>query len=183
MPRILLPILAVPAACAPSPQEAAMHRSDPVPLAASGSADAIPPSDPAVDVVGDRAATAPIPAPVPATGNRAPEVAGKSPVPKSPVPKAAADPSATARGRRTLSTAFVRVGPDGYLTVERFDGRLLVLRDVVMRPTDYCGTPAEGSERRYCGRYAEVAAARPGGGPGADAAPVAGPDRRAPDRR
>jgi hypothetical protein len=66
-----------------------------------------------------------------------------------------------------LSTAFVRVGPDGYLTVELRDGRVLVLRNVVMRRKDYCGLQnvggADGAE--YCGGYAEVAAARPGGHP------------------
>ncbi|WP_299429127.1 hypothetical protein [Sphingomonas bacterium] len=67
-------------------------------------------------------------------------------------------------GRRILSTAFVRVGPGGHLTVELRDGRLLVLRDVVMRAKDYCGVQAAGDPARakYCGGYAEVAAARPG---------------------
>ena len=79
------------------------------------------------------------------------------------------DTPAEALGRRTLSTAFVRIGPDGYLTVGLHDGRTVVLRDVVMRPRDYCGTPATPTVpgKRYCGGYAEVATARPGGGPGA----------------
>jgi hypothetical protein len=62
-----------------------------------------------------------------------------------------------------LSTAFVRVGPDGHLTVELRDGRTMVLRDVVMRPRDYCGVLVAGT--RYCGGYGDIAAARPGGGP------------------
>lgn len=74
------------------------------------------------------------------------------------------DSPAEARGRRILSTAFVRVGADGQLTVELHDGRVLVLRDVVMRPRDYCGVQVAGdpARARYCGGYAEVAAARPG---------------------
>ena len=75
-----------------------------------------------------------------------------------------ADTPAEAQGRRTLSTAFVRVGPDGYLTIELRDGRALVLRGVQMRATDYCGERATGG-KPYCGRYADVAGARAGGGP------------------
>jgi hypothetical protein len=95
----------------------------------------------------------PIPEPVSAAQN--PALGGR---PDSP---------AEAEGRRILSTAFVRVGPDGYLTVELHDGRVLVLRDVVMRRRDYCGTRMPGGEKgaQYCGGYADVASARPGGGP------------------
>lgn len=77
------------------------------------------------------------------------------------------DSPAAARGRRTLSTAFVRVGADGYLTVELNDGRTLVLRDVVMGPQKYCGKPASGNpvNRSHCGSYADIAAAYPGGAP------------------
>jgi hypothetical protein len=59
------------------------------------------------------------------------------------------------------------VGPDGHLTVELRDGRAMVLRDVVMRPRDYCGVQVLGglAGKRYCGGYGDVAAARPGGGP------------------
>jgi hypothetical protein len=66
-----------------------------------------------------------------------------------------------------LSTAFVMVGPGGHLTVELSDGRAVVLRDVVMRPRDYCGVQVLGGSAgaRYCGGYGDVAAARPGGGP------------------
>ena len=81
------------------------------------------------------------------------------------------DTPAEAEGRRILSTAFVRLGPGGYLTVELRDGRTLALRDVVMRRRDYCGVQAGGSPARFCGGYAEIAAARPGG-----AAAPAAPD-------
>jgi hypothetical protein len=66
-----------------------------------------------------------------------------------------------------LSTAFVMVGPDGRLTVELRDGRVLVLRNVVMRRKDYCGVQVLGGKAggRYCGGYADVAAARPGAAP------------------
>lgn len=76
------------------------------------------------------------------------------------------DTPAEVLGRRTLSTAFVRAGPDRHLTVELLDGRVIVLRDVVMGPKDYCGVQVTGNSARtkYCGGYAEVAAARPGGG-------------------
>jgi hypothetical protein len=63
------------------------------------------------------------------------------------------------------------MGPDGYLTVELRDGRAVVLRDVVMRPRDYCGVQVlDGSPgTRYCGGYGDLAAARPGGAPAPDA--------------
>lgn len=75
----------------------------------------------------------------------------------------AGSPSAM-RGRRIFSTAFVRTGPEGRLTVELRDGTMVVLRDVVMGPRNYCGTRlvAGRSADRYCGGYAEVKAARPG---------------------
>lgn len=95
-----------------------------------------------------------------------PETAAENP---SPAPRA--DSPAEAEGRRTLSTAFVRVGPDGHLTVELRDGRTLVLRDVVMCPKEYCGVQALGglAGKRFCGGYGEVAAARPGGMPASGA--------------
>src|SRR5215217_3997398 len=84
----------------------------------------------------------------------------------SPAP-AAADTQAEAEGRRTLSTAFVRVGPDGHVTVALRDGRTIVLRDLVMRPREYCGVQALGDRagKRYCGGYGEIASARAGGAP------------------
>lgn len=71
---------------------------------------------------------------------------------------------ASALGRRTLTTAFVRVGPDGYLTVKLRDGRTLILRNIVMRPNDYCGRLiyAKLPGTKYCGSYADVAIASPG---------------------
>ena len=94
-----------------------------------------------------------------------------SPVPEAaaenPAPAPRADSPAEAQGRRTLSTAFVRVGPDGHLTVELHNGRAMVLRDVVMRPRDFCGVQVLGGSagKRYCGGYGDIAAARPGGVP------------------
>lgn len=78
-----------------------------------------------------------------------------------------ADTPAEAQGRRTLSTAFVRLGPDGYLTVELRDGRVMVLKNVQMGAKDYCGVQASGdrSGTKYCGAYGDIVAARPGGGP------------------
>ena len=86
---------------------------------------------------------------------------------ENPLPPGSSDSPAEALGRRTLSTAFVQVGPDGALTVQLHDGRVLVLRDVIMRAKDYCGVQLFGSAagKRHCGGYADVAAARPGGGP------------------
>ncbi len=95
--------------------------------------------------------------------------AGPSPEPVSaaenPAPVAAADSPAAAQGRRILSTGFVRVGPDGHLTVTLRNARVLVLRDVVMRRKDYCGAYVLGGKAgaRYCGEYSEIAAAKPGG--------------------
>jgi hypothetical protein len=88
-----------------------------------------------------------------------------------------ADSPAAARGRRTLSTAFVRVGPDGRLTLELADGGVLVLRDVVMRPKDYCGLLiVDGSAtKQFCGKYGEIEKAWPGGAPVADGADLAVP--------
>lgn len=88
----------------------------------------------------------------------------------TPVPATAATPAdsaAEAEGWRILSTAVVRVGPDGQLTVTLRSGGTLVLRDVVMRRADYCGIRVSGGPtgKRFCGGYGDVAAARPGGGP------------------
>ena len=91
-----------------------------------------------------------------------------SPAPaENPAPAPRSDSPAEAQGRRTLSTAFVRMGPDGHLTVELSDGRTMVLRDVVMGPREYCGVQVLGGSagKRYCGGYGDIAAARPGGVP------------------
>src|SRR6478672_3382402 len=142
MIRILLPSLAALVACTPSPQETAMRNPSLVPVTAA-----------------------------PEPGGTHMEGQGPNPAPASaaehPVPSPRADSPAEAEGRRTLSTAFVRVGPDGQLTVELRDGRALVLRNVIMRPRDYCGVQVlgGGGGTRYCGGYGDVAAARPGGVP------------------
>ena len=83
------------------------------------------------------------------------------------LPSTLKDTPVEAVGRRTLSTAFVRVGPDGLLTVGLKNGNVLVLRNVAMRPKDYCGETVLGGSagKKYCGGYAEVASARPGGSP------------------
>lgn len=83
---------------------------------------------------------------------------------KHPTAAPAPDLPAEARGRRILSTALVRMGAGEQLTVELRDGRVLVLRDLVMRRSDYCGVEVRGGAAvsRHCGGYAEVAAARAG---------------------
>lgn len=162
MVRILLSFAAALAACTPSPQETAMPspRTDPGTTAqgsseAGSGAQASGDANPAGRGSGDQARAAVGPSPEPVS-------AAENPVSAPPV-----DSPAEAEGRRTLSTAFVRVGPDGLLTVELRSGRTLVLRDVVMRRKDYCGVQELGGPAgdRYCGGYAEVAAARPGGTP------------------
>lgn len=156
--RILLPFAATLAACTPSPEEAAMR--SPSPAGSQDANQAVP--DPAGRAAGgpERAAVGPVPEPVSEAGKPAAPAASRGPSPHG-------DSPAEAEGRRTLSTAFVRVGPDGRLTVELRDGRSLLLRDVVMRPRDFCGVEAEGgrARKRFCAGYAEVAAARPGGVP------------------
>ena len=91
-----------------------------------------------------------------------------TPEPKAIAMKSASGPRgdspAEAQGRRILSTAFVRLGAGEHLTVELHNGHVLALRDVVMRARDYCGVQiaSERGPAKYCGGYAEVAAARPG---------------------
>lgn len=164
MLRILLSLSAVIAACSPSPQEATMHQPGPPRTAGqkmgmvasdSHTHDGKPASPDAVDR--QRAAQGPILEAVSAADN---------PVAR-PTPMMAADQSAEALGRRTLSTAFVMISPDGYLTVELYDGHKVVLRDVIMRAKDYCGVRIVGNVpgKKYCGGYADVASARPGGAP------------------
>jgi hypothetical protein len=113
------------------------------------------------------------PNPVPVTAARESRVTHiPEPVSAAENPASAprADSPAEAEGRRTLSTAFVRMGPGEHLTVELRNGQEMVLRDVVMRPRDYCGVQALGGSAgtRYCGGYGDVAAARPGGAPALD---------------
>jgi hypothetical protein len=77
------------------------------------------------------------------------------------------DSPAEAVGRRTLSTAYVMLGPEGRLAITLRDGRKLVLRDVIIGPKNYCGRYVTGGKPggNYCGGYAEVAAAEPVGPP------------------
>ena len=142
MLRILLSISSIPIssmliACTPSPQKAAM----PNPSHVSGTT----------------------------VGNLDSAVMGRTPEPEAIAKKSAPGPLGDspeeAQGRRILSTAFVRLGAGGHLTVELHNGHVLALRDVVMRARDYCGVQVAGDPARakYCGGYAEVAAARPGG--------------------
>ena len=110
-------------------------------------------------------AAMPDPSAVPANTVKSSGQSSGKPSPEQAASNPLADSPEEASGRRVLSTAFVRVGPNGHLTVELRDGRVIVLRDVVMRPKDYCGVQVAGDPTRtkYCGGYAEVAAARPGG--------------------
>lgn len=91
---------------------------------------------------------------------------------------AATDPDQEVNGRQILSTAFVRMGAGEQLTVELRSGSVLVLRDVSMGRTDYCGVRVGGGSppAKYCGGYADIVAARPSA-----ASPVADPVEMAPD--
>jgi hypothetical protein len=162
MVRILLSFAAALAACTPSPEETTMRSPsrDPGMTEGSNAAGSSGRASLNANRTGrgaedrGRAAQGPIPEPVSAAEN--------------PVPaEGPADSPAEAEGRRTLSTAFVMVGPEGRLAVELRDGRVLVLRDVVMRRKDYCGVLVSGGKAgaRHCGGYADVAAARPGASP------------------
>lgn len=151
MRRILLPASAALAACTPSSRDAAMSRLSPA--SETVTRDASASQNPDVSnaaVVRVQAAQGPIVEPVSAAENPAPPTR---------------EASEEAQGRRILSTAFVRVDAHGHLTVELRDGRVMILRDVAMRPADYCGVQVRGNVpgARYCGGYADVAAARPGG--------------------
>lgn len=161
MIRILPSFAAALAACTSSPQETAMHSptqdsgTNPKSSSKAETEASVRALNPTRRSAGkqERAALGPVPEPVPAAEN--------------PAPTLPADSPAEAEGRRTLSTAFVMVGPDGRLTVELRNGRVLVLRNVVMRRKDYCGVQLLGGQAgaQYCGGYSEVAAARPGGPP------------------
>lgn len=101
----------------------------------------------------NRAAQGPIPEPVSAAAN--------------PLPPSPAASTAWTEGRRILSRAVVLMGSDRHITVELRDGRVLVLRDVVVRPKDYCGVQVLGgaAKAKHCGGFAQIVAARPGGVP------------------
>lgn len=141
MLRMSLPCFAALVACTPSPRETAMPNPSLVPQTAA---------------TGGQTARGPSPEPVSAAEN---------PAPAPPV-----DTAAEAEGRRTLSTAFVRMSAGEQLTVELRDGRTIMLRDVVMRPRNYCGVQVSdgAAGTRFCGGYADVEAARPGGIPAID---------------
>ena len=141
-----------------------MRKSSPVPGTITPGSNAARPegrgpvaSDPTGQDAGNltQAAQGPVPEPVSAADN---------PV-SIPAPAIPAVVPAEVLGRRIVSTAFVMVGPDGHLTVELRNGQVLVLRNVDMRPRDYCGLHvASGPDgMKYCGGYADVVAARPGG--------------------
>jgi hypothetical protein len=141
MLRILFPVSAALAACLPWLQETAVQRPVPGPGKASPTS--------------AKAAQGPMPEAVSAAENLL------------PAPGPLADSPEEARGRRTLSTAFVRLGPGEHLTVELRDGRVLALRDVAMRARDYCGVQVSrgAAGKRFCGSYADVRAARAVSGP------------------
>ena len=141
---MLLTLFAATVACTPPPQDTSMQNPAERADSTSNQSNEAASSRPVSATVG------PIPEAVPVTEN--------------PLPSAADSP-AEAQGRRTLTTAFVRVGPDGQLAVDLSDGRTIVLRNVVMRAKDYCGVQVSGAAtgKKYCGDYADVAAARPGG--------------------
>jgi len=143
---MLLPLFAAAVACTPSAQDSAMENPIQSPKETSQRS-----GDP-FSAGPDSATVGPMPEAISAAENPLPAIA---------------DSPAAAQGRRTLTTAFVRVGADGHLTVEIRDGRTIVLRNVVMRAKDYCGVQAFGAAagKKYCGSYSDVAAARPGGGP------------------
>ena len=154
MLRILLSISTLPIssmliACTPSPQKAAMPSPD------HFSGTTVPSSSGR------------------GVGNPEPEA-----IAKKSAPGPLGDSPAEAQGRRILSTAFVRLGAGGHLTVELHNGHVLALRDVVMRARDYCGVQVadDPARAKYCGGYAEVAAARPGGAQAvSDVEPAPGP--------
>ncbi len=103
---------------------------------------------------------------MPAAGTNAMPDPVRSPAAHVPAAPGRGDTPAEARGRRILSTAFVRTGPDGLLTIWLRDGRALVLRDMAMGAREYCGrpVPAGAAGKRHCGGYGDIAAARPGDG-------------------
>lgn len=116
----------------------------------------------------------PIPEPVSAAANPHPSTGAAA--------RGEAEPAA--RGRRIVSTAFVRLGPDGQMLVRTRKGRVLVLRSVTMEQRAVCGVAAAESMagKRRCIDYAQVTQARPVDLP-ARVDPVdAGPGQRATER-
>ena len=163
------PLSAALAACAPTPQEAAVRD--------------VAPSGPAASVMNEgmvtQAARGPIPEPVSAADNPFPGTSSVSAAaPRDGAGKAAGN--AFGERRRILSTAFVRLGPGGHLLVTMRDRREVALRDVTMEKRQFCGTSLDGQGTHYCYPYAEVVAARAVDAPvGAQAAPADGVAARA----
>src|SRR3978361_314766 len=141
MPCLLPPCIAALVACNPPPKEATMRNPSSVPGTAARESRA-------TETEGQGSA-APGPTGQGAQGPQLEPVSAAGSSASAP----RADSPAEAQGRRALSTAFVRVGPDGHLTVELRNGRFMVLRDVVMRPRDYCGVQGLGgsARTRLCG--------------------------------
>lgn len=168
MLRAMLMVSGAITACTPSPKEVTMQTRDAAfqsnvqrenPEARSENPSNQDASNPSV------AAQAPALEPVSAAENPAPIVPVDTPL--------------SAKGRRVLSTAFVRLGPDGRLNVTLHDGQVLVLKNVVMRPTDYCGVWIRAGQPHvpFCGKYADVAVALPVDGmrPASDLSAAANP--------
>lgn len=169
MTVLLLSACSTLAACTPSPQKVAMPDSKNIPENASR---APAPPKPVSDGAGnpnaklaniekrDEAAVGPMQEAESAAANPVPaqqSVAVTPPISDTPM---------EAAGRRTLSTAFVHIGPGGHLWVRLRDGSVVILSDVKMGPKDYCGTrvASEAGSKKFCGGYADVIAARPGDG-------------------
>jgi hypothetical protein len=171
---LILPLLAAAlAAYAPLSQETAMHREPDSGNAPNGARATASGSE--ASGIGSNPTRG-------GAGRQGPAGLGSGPEPLSVVETAApalsADSPAEARGRRILSTAFVMMGPDGRLSVKLHNGRSLVIRNVVMRRKKYCGVQVLGGQVgvRYCGGYADVAAARPGPAPAHDEPDLAIPN-------
>jgi hypothetical protein len=147
MRSFLPPLSAALAACAPTPQEAAVREAAP--------------TSPAASVMNEgavtQAAPGPIPEPVSAADNPFP---GTSSSTADDAAAGDAEADAFVQGRRIVSTAFVRLGPGGHLLVTMRDRREVALRDVTMEKRQFCGTGLDAQGARRCYPYADVAAAR-----------------------
>ena len=105
----------------------------------------------------------------------------------NPHPLTAAAPhkgtDAALQGRQIVSTAFVRLGPDGWMELETRNGRRTVLRGVTMEPRAVCGVTVAGrAGKRQCITYAQVTQARPADPPARLDAVDPGAGRRATER-
>lgn len=107
------------------------------------------------------AVTAPMPQPVSVIDNPYPDTAASP----SAKPDADTDTDMAAQGRRTVSTAFVRLGPGGHLLLVLRNGSDAVLSGVTMEQRAVCGVAVASSldgrlGKRQCYKYAEIANAR-----------------------